>query len=124
MAAVKQVLLETLTGFRNKELQKFKELLQLIVSQKEHQWIWFGPSDAADTVDEMMQTCGRRSLDLTREVMEKMNRSDLMQKLSASSLGLTGRSEKIGKLSHYVIKGLINTLWNDHLKVDLNLSRA
>ncbi|XP_077950883.1 uncharacterized protein LOC120811222 isoform X1 [Gasterosteus aculeatus] len=89
MAAVKQVLLETVTGFRNKELQKFKELLQLIVSQREHQWIWFGPSDAADTVDEMMQTYGRRSLDLTREVMEKMNRSDLMQKLSASSLGLT-----------------------------------
>ncbi|KAL6109536.1 uncharacterized protein ACO6RY_12638 [Pungitius sinensis] len=89
MAAVKQVLLETLTGLRNEELQKFKELLESTVSQKELRGIWCGSSDAADTVDKMLQTYGRRSLGLTREVVEKMNRSDLMQKLSAASLGLT-----------------------------------
>ncbi|KAL7393705.1 hypothetical protein ABVT39_014808 [Epinephelus coioides] len=88
MAAVKQLLLETLNDFSDKELKKFKWSLEWIVSQKNLPD--FSPelsdtTDRAKIVDVMLQTYSQQSVQLTREVVKKMNRTDLMQRLSKPS---------------------------------------
>ncbi|KAK9514204.1 hypothetical protein VZT92_027687 [Zoarces viviparus] len=90
-AAVKQLLLETLNDLDYSELKKFKEVLQLIVSQKNLPDISSRlrrTADSEETVDVMMQLYGHQSVDLTREVVEKMNRTDLMRRRSESSSAL------------------------------------
>ncbi|XP_049439406.1 uncharacterized protein LOC125893024 isoform X2 [Epinephelus fuscoguttatus] len=88
MAAVKQLLLETLNDLSDKELKKFKWSLEWIVSQKNLPD--FSPelsdtTDRAKIVDVMLQTYSQQSVQLTREVVKKMNRTDLMQRLSKPS---------------------------------------
>ncbi|XP_049903400.1 uncharacterized protein LOC126392168 [Epinephelus moara] len=88
MAAVKQLLLETLNDLSDKELKKFKWFLELIVSQKDlpDVSLEFGfTNDRAEIVDVMLQTYSQQSVPLTREVVKKMNRIDLMQRLSKPS---------------------------------------
>uniref|UniRef100_UPI0037E74FC4 uncharacterized protein n=1 Tax=Semicossyphus pulcher TaxID=241346 RepID=UPI0037E74FC4 len=90
MAAVKQLLLETLKDLRNKELMKFMELLQLIFYQKHHPDILpvlLNPTDRAEIVNLMVNTYGRQSVEETREVLKEMNRTDLMQRLPETSSG-------------------------------------
>ncbi|KAL7393373.1 hypothetical protein ABVT39_009841 [Epinephelus coioides] len=88
MAAVKQLLLETLNDLSDKELKKFKWSLEWIVSQKDLPDVSpeFGlTNDRAEMVDVMLQTYSQQSVPLTREVVKKMNRIDLMQRLSKPS---------------------------------------
>ncbi|KAM6935594.1 uncharacterized protein PEZ65_005935, partial [Lycodopsis pacificus] len=90
-AAVKQLLLETLYDLGYLELKKFQEFLQLIVSQKnlpDISYMLRQIADSVETVDLMMQLYGHQSVDLTREVVEKMNRTDLMWRWSESSSAL------------------------------------
>ncbi|KAL7393404.1 hypothetical protein ABVT39_010347 [Epinephelus coioides] len=88
MAAVKQLLLETLNDLSDKELKKFKWSLEWIVSQKNLPD--FSPelsdtTDREEIVDVMLQTYSQQSVQLTREAVKKMNRTDLMQRLSKPS---------------------------------------
>ncbi|XP_068591178.1 uncharacterized protein [Cebidichthys violaceus] len=91
--AVKQMLLETLNDLDYSELKKFQEFLQLIVSQKnlpDISSMLIQTADSKETVDLMMQLYGHQSVDLTTEVVKKMNRTDLMWRWSESSSGLKG----------------------------------
>ncbi|XP_031723415.1 uncharacterized protein LOC116394455 [Anarrhichthys ocellatus] len=91
--AVKQLLLETLNDLDHSELKKFQEFLQLIVSQKnlpDISYMLRRTADSEETVDLMMQLYAHQSVDLTREVVEKMNRTDLMWRNSRISVALKG----------------------------------
>ena len=95
--AVKHLLLETLNDLRNKELKEFKWFLQMILSQKELQdisWMKRHTDDRAQIVDQMVQTLGQQSVELTREVYMNMNRTDLVQRLSEPSSELKGKTKK------------------------------
>nr|XP_033496449.1 uncharacterized protein LOC117265829 isoform X2 [Epinephelus lanceolatus] len=88
MAAVKHLLLETLNDLSDKEFKKFKWSLEWIVSQKNLPD--FSPelsdtTDREEIVDVMLRTYSQQSVQLTREVVKKMNRTDLMQRLSKPS---------------------------------------
>ncbi|XP_051261723.1 uncharacterized protein LOC127366633 isoform X1 [Dicentrarchus labrax] len=88
IAAVKQLLLETLKDLSNEELKKFEEFLQLIFSQKDLQMDLRDTADRAEIVDLMVETYGQQSVELTREVFMDLNRTDLVQRLSKPSSGL------------------------------------
>ncbi|XP_018555614.1 uncharacterized protein LOC108899589 isoform X1 [Lates calcarifer] len=85
MAAVKQLLIETLN---EEELEKFKKVLQLVVVE------WGLPdisrmlshtADRVEIADLMVETYGHQSVDVTKKVFVKMNRTDLVQRLSSST---------------------------------------
>ncbi|XP_041648410.1 uncharacterized protein LOC121513011 isoform X2 [Cheilinus undulatus] len=85
MVAANQLLLKILHCLNDLELEKFMEFLQLIVSQKDLADISYMCSyteDKAKMVDLMVRTYGSRSVELTRDVLMKMKRTDLMQMLS------------------------------------------
>ncbi|XP_051251082.1 uncharacterized protein LOC127360674 [Dicentrarchus labrax] len=88
IAAVKQLLLETLDDLSNKELQELKRLLKIIFSQKDLQMVLRHTADRAEIVDLMVETYGQQSVELTREVFMDLNRTDLVQRLSKPSSGL------------------------------------
>ncbi|KAL7403541.1 hypothetical protein ABVT39_002046 [Epinephelus coioides] len=87
MAVVKQLLLETLNSLSDKELEEFRQFLMWIIRQKKLKAI--SPislrKDRAEIVDLMLQTYSQQSVSLTREAVKKMNRTDLMQRLSKPS---------------------------------------
>eukprot|EP00064_Thunnus_orientalis_P021241 superscaffoldBa00006323_g21399 len=90
MAAVKEMLLETLNDLSYQELKKFKEVLQLTVSQKDLPDIslmLINRTDRVDMVNLMLQNYGQQSVDLTKKIFKKMSRSDLVQRLSDTSSG-------------------------------------
>ncbi|XP_049900901.1 uncharacterized protein LOC126390570 [Epinephelus moara] len=88
MAVVKQLLLETLNSLSDKELEEFKKFLMWIICQKKLKAM-SSPitltTDRAEIVDLMLQTYSQQSVSLTREAVKKMNRTDLMQRLSKPS---------------------------------------
>ncbi|XP_037642053.1 uncharacterized protein LOC119497753 isoform X6 [Sebastes umbrosus] len=91
IAAVRYLLLKTLKHLSYEEIWKFNEFLQSIVSQKnlpDISSMFSFTSDRAETVDQLVQTYGQQSVELTREVLQKMNKTDLMQMLSKPSSGL------------------------------------
>ncbi|XP_042279673.1 uncharacterized protein LOC121905493 [Thunnus maccoyii] len=88
MAAVKEMLLETLNDLSFQELKKFREVLQLTVSQMNLPDISLRLSyraNRAAIVNLMLQNCGQQSVDLMKKIFKKMNRSDLVQRLSDTS---------------------------------------
>ncbi|XP_067440108.1 NACHT, LRR and PYD domains-containing protein 1 homolog [Thunnus thynnus] len=88
MAAVKEMLLETLNDLSYQQLKKFKDVLQLTVSQKDLQDIslkLIDTENSADILNLMLQNYGQQSVDLTVRIFKKMNRSDLVQRLSNTS---------------------------------------
>ncbi|XP_039475976.1 uncharacterized protein LOC116330579 isoform X8 [Oreochromis aureus] len=88
MAAVKHLLLETLNDLSDEELKKFKRLLQMIIPWRNRSyfsWRLSRSSTRADVVNLMMDELGQQSVEVTREVFMRMNRTDLVQKLPESS---------------------------------------
>ncbi|XP_073341132.1 uncharacterized protein [Pagrus major] len=99
IAAVQQLLLETLNNLSDTELKIFKKILQSIVSQKnlpDISWVFSFAADRAVTVNQMVQTYGQQSVELTREVFMDMKRTDLVQRLSKPSTGLKEK-HSVGK---------------------------
>ncbi|XP_078027592.1 uncharacterized protein LOC117265830 isoform X4 [Epinephelus lanceolatus] len=88
MAAATQLLLETLNGLSDKELEEFKEFLQWIIFRK-YQTEMSSPfrltEDRTELVGLMLEAYSQQSVQLTREAVKKMNRTDLLQKFSDSS---------------------------------------
>ncbi|XP_030250078.1 uncharacterized protein LOC115567528 isoform X3 [Sparus aurata] len=91
IAAVTELLLETLNDLSDEELENFKKFLQLTVFQRDLPdilWMLNYRADRAEIVNQMVQTYGQRSVELTREVLMDMKRTDLVQRLSKPSSGL------------------------------------
>eukprot|EP00064_Thunnus_orientalis_P024246 superscaffoldBa00010127_g24527 len=90
MAAVKEMLLETLKDLSFQELKKFKEVLRWTVSQMNLPDSSLRLSYTADReaiVNLMLQNYGQQSVDLMKKTFKKMSRSDLVQRLSDTSSG-------------------------------------
>ncbi|XP_025766934.1 uncharacterized protein LOC100692820 [Oreochromis niloticus] len=88
MAAVKHLLLETLNDLSDEEIKKFKRLLQMIIPWRDLSYISprLSPSSTRLViVNLMMDKLGQQSVEVTREAFMRMNRTDLVQKLSESS---------------------------------------
>ncbi|XP_029913609.1 NLR family CARD domain-containing protein 3-like [Myripristis murdjan] len=84
MAALKELLLETLNDLGDKELKEFKWYLQAEILEglpaipKSR----LEKADRPDTVDQMVQTYNQHCLEVTKKVLMKINRNDLVQNLS------------------------------------------
>ncbi|XP_071325380.1 uncharacterized protein [Trachinotus anak] len=90
IAAVKQLLLENLNDLSNEELREFKKVLRLIVPRwgaLDNSWILSDIEDRAGIVNEMVETYGQQSVEVTKKVFMKMNKTDLVQRLSETSSG-------------------------------------
>lgn len=84
MAAVKDLLWTTLRNFRFEELKKFQWFLKFTQFQMSRP-----VRSPNDLVDHLVETAGQRAVEVTMEVLQDMNRTDLVKELSESS-GLTG----------------------------------
>ncbi|XP_041798213.1 uncharacterized protein LOC121610260 [Chelmon rostratus] len=88
MAAVKKMLLKTVSGLSQKDFENFSWLLQFTCFQKslpQVSWRQVNWTNRTHIVDAMVQTCGQQSVEVTMEVFKDMNRTDLVQRLSQSS---------------------------------------
>ncbi|XP_042073389.1 uncharacterized protein LOC121813602 isoform X3 [Haplochromis burtoni] len=87
MAAVTDVLLETLKDLSYQDLNKFKLFLQFTCFQKSLPQIELR-TDRRGIVNDMIDKLGHQSVEVIREVLTDMQRTDLVQRLSESSSGL------------------------------------
>ncbi|XP_026041786.1 uncharacterized protein LOC113032850 [Astatotilapia calliptera] len=88
MESVIELLLETLDGLNEPELSEFNQSLREIHHDKYYSvfsWMPYGGTDLQDTVFLMVQTYGQQSVENTMEVLKKMKRTDLAQRLSDCS---------------------------------------
>ncbi|XP_035862616.1 uncharacterized protein LOC118496159 [Sander lucioperca] len=91
IAAIKQLLMETLNDLNKEELCEFSRSLKWFFSQKnlpDSPWMWIDPEDRELIVDLMLEIYGQQSVEVTRDVFMVMNRTDLVQRLSKPSSGL------------------------------------
>ncbi|XP_073341134.1 uncharacterized protein [Pagrus major] len=102
-AAVKKILLENLKSLSHTKLNKFRWLLQFTHFQRslpEINWLLtrreLNSADRAELlVHLLVETCGQQSVEVTKEVLMDMNRTDLVQRLSEASSGLKGPSRSL-----------------------------
>lgn len=94
MAAVKELLLETLMGLNSLDLANFKIFLNVTSFQKKIPQISWSNLKKANwkyTVNLMMTTYGQQCLEVTRDILMDMNRTDLLEKLSEKSSRAEGK---------------------------------
>ena len=96
MESVIELLLKALTDFTKAELKMFKSNLRPVYDlghssvksmQQKAKCIPFDQLDKADkqdTVYLMVQYCGQQSVEMTKEIFNMMERTDLVQRLSDS----------------------------------------
>ena len=92
--------METLNDLSDEELENFKKFLQLTVFQRDLLdilWMLKYRADRAEIANQMVQTYGQQSVELTREVFMDMKRTDLVQRLSRPSSELKGKTKKTKK---------------------------
>ncbi|XP_023187000.1 uncharacterized protein LOC111608146 isoform X2 [Xiphophorus maculatus] len=88
MAAAKDVLLETLEDLNEPEFMELKLLVQFTNFQRNIPLISWHELDYADKtrmVDHLVDKCGKQSVDVIREVLLDLNRTDLALRLSETS---------------------------------------
>ncbi|XP_074508912.1 uncharacterized protein LOC141778512 isoform X2 [Sebastes fasciatus] len=88
ITSLKEMLLETMEELRYRELEHFKQLLQYTEKKKGLLRISrqrMKMADRGEIVELMVETYGQQSVEVTTEVLMKMNRRDLVQKLSEIS---------------------------------------
>lgn len=94
MTSLQEKLLETLEDLSYGELEQFNWLLQHKQMKEglpripRHQ---LEMADKGETVELMVEIYGQQSVEVTREVLKKMSRTDLAQKLSDISSGSKGK---------------------------------
>ena len=108
MAAFKEMLLETLNDLSYQEFEKFKEVLELTVSQEDLIDISVMFRSRAEIVYLMLQNYGQQSVELMMKNFKKMNRSDLVQRLDTSS-GNKGKTKKTKTITLHNHVCLMNT---------------
>lgn len=85
MMAVMELLLETLMDLGDEELKIFKWFLQQEEILKDFPAIpksHLKKADRMDTVDLIVQTYNKQFVEVIKKVLTKINRNDLVQKLS------------------------------------------
>ncbi|KAM4568364.1 uncharacterized protein V3H82_012564 isoform 2-T2 [Fundulus diaphanus] len=90
MAAVKELLLETLTNLNPEDFEKFKIFLKFSSFQKklpEIPWSDLERADCRSTVNVMLATYGQRCLEVTSQVLTDLNQTDLLEYLPEKSDG-------------------------------------
>ncbi|XP_027868359.1 uncharacterized protein LOC114141757 [Xiphophorus couchianus] len=90
MAAVKELLLETLMDLNHSDLGSFKIFLNFESFQNKFpqiSWSDLRKSNCKNVVDLLMSTYGQQCLEVTRQVLTDMNRTDLLEKLPEKSCG-------------------------------------
>ncbi len=108
MAAVEQILSETLKDLSYEEREKFKLLLHLTYFQKSLPQIpwtrlkWVNRADLL--VDLMVRSHGQQSVEVIKEVFMDMNRTDLAERLSELSSGLKGQKNNELPQNHMCLK--------------------
>ncbi|XP_067366727.1 NACHT, LRR and PYD domains-containing protein 1 homolog [Channa argus] len=85
MAAVKQLLLETLNGVSEEKLRIFNRFLQ---SSSQKVFVLRQTADRAEVVDLIMKAYGQQSVEVTKKIFMKMSRTDLVEQFSGTSSGL------------------------------------
>ncbi|KAJ4931345.1 hypothetical protein JOQ06_025642 [Pogonophryne albipinna] len=92
IAAVKPILLKTLKDLSDDELYRFQWYLQFTFFQKSISYLFHGypnrTASASQVVDQMVETCGLQSVEVTREVLMDMDRTDLVERLPETILRL------------------------------------
>lgn len=93
MAAVKELLLETLMDLNHSDLGSFKIFLNFESFQNKFpqiSWSDLRKSNCKNVVDLLMSTYGQQCLEVTRQVLTDMNRTDLLENLPEKSCGAEG----------------------------------
>ncbi|KAM4579874.1 uncharacterized protein PAE49_004973 isoform 2-T2 [Odontesthes bonariensis] len=130
MAAVKQLLLDTLNCVSDNE-QEFKKFLQLTVSQRNLSHLSSRLSlraGRAEMVDVMVETLGQQAVEVIREVLMKMSiyKSDLVQNLPERRSGIKERhsvEEDALRMEDKEIKLLLMKTQNDFSQKDFEKFR-
>ena len=92
MTSVIELLLETLKHLSGRNFEEFKEDLPRSINFRTRHSVFqlkqlMETADMQDTVFLMVQHYGHKSVKMTKEVLQKMKRTDLVQRLSDSSSG-------------------------------------
>ncbi|XP_061573959.1 uncharacterized protein LOC133440652 [Cololabis saira] len=98
VAAVKHLLLEIVSDLRKQEIQQFKNILEMVISRKGFSHFSWGLdkwSTVVEVVGMTVQILGRQSVEVTRQALLYMNRTDLVQRFPEISSGLEGNIGKI-----------------------------
>ncbi|XP_070768759.1 uncharacterized protein [Enoplosus armatus] len=82
--AAKKMLFETLTDLSSEELDEFKSLIQLKEGFPRSSKSRLKVANTQDIAELMVEVYGRRCVELTNKVLKKMNRTDLVQRLSGT----------------------------------------
>ncbi|CAI5661638.1 unnamed protein product [Oreochromis niloticus] len=122
MAAVTDLLLETLEDLSDQDLKEFKLFLQFTRFQKSLPQIKLS-NNIRRIVNVMVDKCGHQSVEVIREVLTDMQRTDLVQRLSESSSGLKEKhseDERWPALIHKVetMESVIELLLETHVALD------
>ena len=95
MESAIELLLETLADLSDEELERFKKVLQRQVDFHTHySTIHLRTADRQDMVFLMVRTNGQKSLEKTKTILKKVNRTDLVQKLRDTSSGLKSKTRQ------------------------------
>ncbi|XP_065813826.1 uncharacterized protein [Labrus bergylta] len=91
---VEHVLLETLSGLKFTEFEKFKWVLQLTYFQRSFTQIQWHDMEWATTPDELvyLMVMNQQPVEVTKEVLLDMNRTDLVERLMGTDSGLQEHS--------------------------------
>ncbi|XP_038163621.1 uncharacterized protein LOC119798299 [Cyprinodon tularosa] len=84
LSALRQLLVEILTELSDDELNEFTASLQVKVWWSIPQLSLWNRSDRSAIVDLMMEELGPRSVDVTKQLLTELKRTDLLQRFPAS----------------------------------------
>uniref|UniRef100_A0A8C9XEM9 Pyrin domain-containing protein n=1 Tax=Sander lucioperca TaxID=283035 RepID=A0A8C9XEM9_SANLU len=90
----KEGLLKTLDDLADEEFKKFKLFLQqpeILGTSQAIPKNQLENADRLDTVDKIIQTFSHQSVEVVKEVLKKINRNDLVEKLSSINTGEQGK---------------------------------
>lgn len=121
MSAVTEHLLETLDDLGDEELKIFKWFLQQADILEDFPAIpksHLEKADRPDTVDLIVQTYNDQSVEVTKKVLTKINRNDLVQSLSNITSGPKRKSSNLQcGLNKMKVLGLSCFVFVFHLSV-------
>lgn len=113
MTAVKELLLETLDDLGEEELKIFKWFLQQAEILEDFPAIpksSLEKADKLDTLDLIVQTYNEQSVEVTKKVLTKINRNDLVQSLSNIGSGPKRKSSHLQCNKNKLVKCFWNIL--------------
>ncbi|XP_067456262.1 uncharacterized protein [Thunnus thynnus] len=122
MTSVIELLLETLADLSDWELEYFKQVIQSHFYNPYLEILWMLPmkADMQDTVFSVVQTFGQSSFEKIKDILIKMNRRDLVQRLSDSSSGPKKKHSVDEHLSALIHKVATKTAERELLLETLN----